>query len=323
MAYSAEVMRRAREALAQKKAEKESKYLQHQQDAYTRVPRLREIDRLLRQHMALAAQLVFTKGAQDALEQAKQENLALQRERDDLIAAHFEEGYLDDTPICSYCGGSGYMGSTMCSCLKELCRAEQRRELALLAGENGSFEDFSLDYYSTAVDKRYGASPRQIMQYNLQYCQKYAAQFDGKGENLLFIGGTGLGKTFMSACIAREVIDRGCSVLYETSSRLFTKLEQAKFGGDEASQNAVRGYYDCDLMIVDDLGTEMGNQFVTSALYALLNERLLAEKPTVISTNLTAEEIALRYSPQIASRLQGNFKRLIFVGEDIRVLKGK
>lgn len=323
MAYSAEVMRRARQTLAQQKAEKESKYLQHLSDAYTRVPRLREIDRQLRQHMALAAQLVFTKGALDALEQAKQANLSLQRERADLIAAHFEDGYLDDSPVCSHCGGSGYMGSTMCGCLKELCRAEQRRELALLAGESGSFADFSLDDYSTAADKRYGASPRQIMQYNLQYCKKYAAQFDGKGENLLFIGGTGLGKTFMSACIAREVIDKGYSVLYETSSRLFAKLEQAKFGGDEASQNITRGYYDCDLMIVDDLGTEMGNQFVTSALYALLNERLLAGKPTVISTNLTAEEIAQRYSPQIASRLQGNFKRLIFVGEDIRVLKGK
>ena len=141
--------------------------------------------------------------------------------------------------------------------------------------------------------------------------------------NLLFIGGTGLGKTFLSACIARAVADRGYSVVYETAGHLFSKLEQAKFGGSEEARREIAKYNTCDLLILDDLGTEMPGQFVTAALYGLLNDRLLANKPMVISTNLNVDELTRRYSPQIASRLHGSFNRLTFVGEDIRVLKNR
>ena len=137
------------------------------------------------------------------------------------------------------------------------------------------------------------------------------------------MGGTGLGKTFLSACIARTVADRGCSVIYETSARLFSKLEQARFNPTEESRREAEKFQECDLLILDDLGTEMPGQFVTSALYSLLNDRLLAGKPMVISTNLTVEELSRRYSPQITSRLRGSFSQLTFVGDDIRVMKNK
>ena len=117
--------------------------------------------------------------------------------------------------------------------------------------------------------------------------------------------------------------DRGYSVVYETAGHLFGKLEQAKFNPSEEARREAEKFTACDLLIVDDLGTEMPGQFVTAALYSLLNDRILAGKPMVISTNLNVDEMARRYTPQIASRLHGGFQRLTFVGEDIRVLKNR
>ncbi len=325
MAYSSDVIKRARDRLALEKADRESEYQRHLMEAYSRVPRLRELDRKMQQTVLEAAQLVFTKGADvtRALEEAKQRNLALQQERGALIDAHFEEGFLDDSPICSRCGGDGYIGTTMCECLQELCRQEQKKELSLLSGSKETFAQFKLDYYSDQYDAKYGASPRDIMKLTFERCRRYANTFTENAGNLMFIGGTGLGKTFLSACIAGTVADRGYSVVYETASRLFGKMELAKFSGSEEARAEVAKYTACDLLILDDLGTEMPGQFVTAALYSLLNERLLAGKPMVISTNLNVEEMARRYSPQIASRIHGEFARLTFVGEDIRVLKNR
>ncbi len=325
MAYSKEIVKRARERLAAAKADRESENNQHLAHAYAQVPRLREIDMELRRTMALAAQAVFAKGgdAAAAMEEVKQQNLALQRERAALVALHFEEGYLDDSPVCDHCGGSGYIGTQMCECLQELCRQEQKRELTLLTGGKESFSQFRLDYYSDEYDPKYGYSPRAVMERTLALCRSYAATFSLKSENLLFSGDTGLGKTFLSACISRVVADRGYSVAYESAGRFFSVLERAKFYSDEEARRESAKYTTCDLLILDDLGTEMPGQFVTTALYGVINERLLSAKPTIISTNLHSEEFAQRYSNQIASRLRGSFRRLAFIGEDIRIMKNK
>ena len=325
MAYSKDVVRRARQRLAQAKADRESENRQHLQIAYREIPRVKEIDNLLRRSMALAAQAVFTQGgdAKLAMEEVKQANLALQWEKEQLVSARFGEGFLDESPICSLCGGSGYIGSTMCECLQELCRQEQKKEVALLVSSAERFEKFRLDYYSAQVDSRYGASPRAIMERNFNICRKYAYGFGPGSGNLLFVGGTGLGKTFLSASIAAVVADRGFSVAYESAQHLFAKLEKNRFNPDDESRAQAEALGNCDLLIIDDLGTEMPGNFVTAALYNLLNDRLLAGKAMIISTNLNVEEAARRYSPQIASRLQGSFKGLTFVGEDIRVMKNR
>ena len=325
MAYSAEVVRLARQRLAGMKADRESENQRHLAEAYARVPRIRQIDMELRRSMALAAQAVFTKGgdAREAMEQVKQANLALQQERQALIDANFPAGYLDESPVCDRCGGSGYVGSTMCACLRELCRQEQKKQVAVLAADHERFENFRLDYYSDRVDSKYGASPRFIMDKVYGACLRYAREFGPGSGNLLFIGGTGLGKTFLSACIARVVADRGCSVAYESASHLFSKLEKNRFAPTDETRSEAQKLLECDLLIIDDLGTELPGNFVTAALYSLVNDRLLAGKPMVISTNLTVEELGQRYSPQIASRLQGSFQRMTFVGEDIRVIKSR
>lgn len=325
MAYSAEVVRRARARLAQAKEDRESENRQHLAEAYRKVPRIKQIDLELRRTMAQAAQAAFLQGGdgRELLEQVRAENLELQQEREMLAAEHFEEGYLDESPVCDKCGGSGYVGTAMCECLRELCRQEQKKEVSILSGNKETFNQFRLDYYPDRVDPQYGASPRTIMERNLQNCRRYALTFTPNAGNLLFVGGTGLGKTFLSACIARAVADRGYSVVYETASHLFSKLEQAKFNPSEEARREAARFTECDLLILDDLGTEMPGQFITAALYSLLNDRILMGKPMVISTNLNVDEMSRRYSPQIASRLHGGFQRLTFVGEDIRVLKNR
>ena len=324
MPYSADVVRRARARLAEAKEDRESENRQHLAEAYEKVPRIRQIDMELRKTMAEAARSAFLQGTDSraALEEVRERNLALQREREMLVYEHFEDGWLDDEPICEKCGGSGYIGTAMCECLQELCRQEQKKEVAVLSGSKDSFGQFRLDYYPDTFDARYGASARMIMEKNYQFVRKYAQTFSRASGSMLFTGGTGLGKTFLSACVAREVTERGFSAAYESSGRLFSVMEQARFASDEASRQQVEKYYNADLLILDDLGTEMPGQFVTASLYNLLNERILSRKAMLISTNLNIDEVGKRYSPQIASRLQGNFKKLVFVGDDIRALHG-
>ena len=323
MGYSADVLQRARARLAAAKADRESENRQHLDDAYARVPRLREIDRQLRLTMAMAAQAVFSSGGDvnEGLEEARRKNQELQREREVLIRMYFEEGYLDDSPVCTHCGGSGYVGATMCECLAELCRQEQKKELTFLNVGRENFDQFRLDYYPDRIDRNLGVNVRDLMEKTYQTCRKYAYSFTERSGNLLFSGDTGLGKTFLSACIARTVADRGFSVVYESAGHLFSNLERAKFSGDEQARIDAKKYLDCDLLIVDDLGTEMPGQFTTAALYSLVNDRLLAGKAMIVSTNLTVDDLSRRYSAQIASRLRGSFVRVAFLGDDIRMKK--
>lgn len=323
MAYSEQVLRRARERLEQAKAEAQREYEARLKDAYTRFPRLQEIDRELQMTMAqlVTAALRHGEDPSQAIARIREKNLALQREREWLLeAGEFEEGYLENTPVCAKCGGSGYVGSQMCSCLRELCRQEQKKELTSLLGTGReTFDTFLLDVYPDAYDPKLGASPRQLMKSNFNICRKYAQNFGPGSGSLLFSGATGLGKTFLSACIARQVADRGFSVVYETAIRLFSDFEAEKFGASqEENRGRSRKYLECDLLIIDDLGTEMTTQFTTSVLYHLLNTRMMENRSTIISTNLADTEIENRYSPQIASRIIGTFRLVQFAGEDIR-----
>ena len=325
MPYSREVVSRARARLMDMKETKESKQRENLRIAYAQVPRLQEIDQLLSSSMAIAACAAFSQGsdAAQALEQVRIANLALQNERKELEKQHFDEGFLDDAPLCDRCGGSGYIGSTMCHCLEQLCRQEQKKELGLLSGGLEKFSNFRLDYYSELPDKTYAISPRELMKRNLNVCKRYAETFGADSGNLLFVGNTGLGKTMLGSCIAAAVAERGFAVSYESASALFAKLEKEKFSPSEEAFYEAEKLRNSDLLIIDDLGTELSGNFVTAALYSLVNERLLCGRPTVISTNLTIDEIRVRYSPQIASRLQGQYKMLLFLGEDIRVLKSR
>ena len=324
MSYSSEVLTRARARLAQQRADRESENAARLQAAYARLPRLKEIDKALVSTMAQAAQAAFLQGTDGkaALEQVREKNLQLQQERKTLVEQYLEPGFLKEEPICPHCGGNGYVGAEMCHCLKELCKAEQRKEMGA-AFQNAGFESFRLDYYSDAVIPQLKTSPRAVMEKTLDSCRRYARNFSMDSGNLLLSGGTGLGKTHLALAIGAAAGEQGYCVCYETAASLFGKLEKAKFTPSEENSREAEKLESCDLLVLDDLGTEMPSQFVTAALYGLLNARLLAKRPMVITTNLNVEEAGSRYSMQIASRLYGEFKRLTFLGSDIRILKSR
>ena len=186
-----------------------------------------------------------------------------------------------------------------------------------------NFAKFDMSFYSTRPDGRSGISPRENMEYNLGECKAYAAKFSKDSPNLLLFGSTGLGKTFLSTCIAEAVSARGFSVAYDTAINIVAAYETIKFGsgdGEAAAERAAR-YERADLLIIDDMGTEMGTAFTVSALYNLINNRLMTKRPMIINTNLLPETLSEKYSPAVASRLLGEFLPLRFFGDDIRLLK--
>lgn len=323
MAYSPAVLQRAQRRLLRAKEQNERDTRARIDAIYAEYPRLREIDLALRQTAAHIMAVSFRTGAdpQQAMQRLRQENLALQRERDWILESNdIDPEDLAETPICACCGGTGWRGAVMCDCLKELCRQEQKKELSTLLGAGReSFDRFRLDVYPEAADAQLGTSPRAVMQQVLRSAQYYARTFTPEAGSILMIGATGLGKTFLSACIARAVTDRGYSVAYVSAGTMFADFEQQKFH-PQPDTDLTQRYLECDLLIIDDLGTEMTTQLVVAALYQVINTRLLEAKPCIVSTNLPVDELARRYSPQIASRLLGTYEVYKFCGRDIRLL---
>ena len=330
MAYDPIVLRRATARLAQRRREREEAQAGRQGEIYARIPRVAEIDRQLRQTAARAIRTCLSQGQDPvgAIHALRDENLSLQAERTRLLAQHgYPADALDDRPCCPQCGDTGWVGANMCRCLRELCTAEQIRELSKLLdlGEQ-SFDRFSLDYYSDQPWPGETVSPRENMELIRDVCWSYAERF-GRFyfKNLFLTGAPGLGKTFLSACIARTVSENGFSVVYDTAVHIFSCFEEQKFARDSEDSRQARGetrkYLGCDLLILDDLGSEMTTPFVQSALYTLINTRLTAGRHTVISSNLTMDEVRRRYSAQAASRLEGEYRTLRFYGEDIRLLR--
>ena len=322
MAYSEQLLRRAQARLAQEKADCESESAARIEAIYQQFPRLREIDRAKRQSVAKAVSVAFRKGIDtvSAIEAIKNENLALQQEREWILEANdLDETALEPAVICQTCKGTGYVGAVMCECLQELCRQEQKKELSSLLNGKETFESFRLDYYPAEPDPNFGVSPRQMMQLTFNQCRRYAREFSRKSPSLLFTGEPGLGKTFLSACIARYVADNGFSVVYDTVSKLISDFEATRFGSDRT--DLTRKYFECDLLIIDDLGTELSNQFTQSVLYQVINTRIMDEKPVIISTNLNDERLRRQYAPAIASRLTGTYQVCRFLGHDIRQIR--
>ncbi len=214
----------------------------------------------------------------------------------------------------------------MCSCLKELCAQEQLRALTALLNltDEQNFDRLRLDIYSDQPWQGQARSPREQMRRVTAVCEGYARQFPSYPlKNLLLSGGTGLGKTFLSGCIAREVSQRGHSVVYDTAINLFSAFETRRFtrdaGEERQARDDARRYLGCDLLILDDLGSEHTLPSTQSALYEVVNSRLQGERHTIISTNLSMEQIAQRYTPQLASRIGGLYWELTFYGDDLRL----
>lgn len=330
MAYEQNVLRRATERLEDQRRRREDQQNARRREIYAAIPRVAEIDRQLRRTIVdiIAASLRQGNDPVPAIGVIRDKNLDLQAERAELLVAHgYPADALDDKPACPKCNDTGWRGAVMCQCLKNLCAQEQIKELSKLLdlGEQ-SFDTFSLDVYSPSPWRGSGISPRENMEMVYEICLNYAQKFGRFYFNNLFLSGApGLGKTFLSACIARTVSENGFSVVYDTAVNIFSRFEDKKFSRDaedtREARDETRRYLSCDLLILDDLGSEMATPFVQSALYTLINSRLTADRRTVISSNLSMEDVRRRYAPQIASRLEGEYRVLPFFGEDIRLLR--
>lgn len=329
MPYDGKILSRAMARFDEDKQRRARQFRERQQQLFAREPELADIDRRLRGTMSQIITRALQRGQDPvpAIHAIRDENLALQRRRGELLTAMgCPADYLEEKPRCARCGDAGFLpDGSMCACLRSYYAREQIAELShMLDIGSQSFDTFRLDYYST---DRGGLprSPREAAQRNLEICQSFARDFRPGKQNLLLFGAPGLGKTFLSACIARVVSEDGFSVVYDTAGHIFSQFEAAKFRRDDVDEpdESVERCMACDLLILDDLGSELTTQFTQSALYELINGRLVGGKRTVISSNLSMEEAAVRYSPQIASRLEGEYHLLHFFGEDIRLLRKK
>lgn len=325
MAYDGKIMRRALQRFEEDRTQRENRLEERRQNIFRRQPRLRQIDEELRSTMSRIIARALRQGTdpRPAVEQLREENLGLQEEKRVLLAAMgLPENALDAKPACALCGDTGYRGGAVCRCLRNYYAQEQQKELSrMLDLGSQSFDTFSLDWYPDRYDADLGCVPRKHMETVYDVCAHYAHQFGKKPANLLLFGAPGLGKTFLSAAIAREVTAEGWSVVYDTAAHIFERFEIQKFGREEDAENDVERILNCDLLILDDLGTEMTTAFVQSALYQIINTRLMEKKSTIISTNLSPEKLEQRYTAQTVSRIEGEYQILPFVGEDIRKLK--
>lgn len=332
MSYDAAIVQRASARLARRKEIRERRRWDLEQELYRRQPRLRELDRAIGGTMAELAGLAISGKPIQAdgpeIADIRRRNLELQAQRAELLhTLGYEPDALDPTPACTRCGDSGWAGAEMCTCLKELCAQEQMKALTALLNltDEQNFDRLRLDVYSDQPweGKR---SPRENMKRVVTVCEGFARRFpDYPLHNLLLSGGTGLGKTFLSGCIAREVSGHGYSVVYDTAISLFSTFEAKKFsrdlGQERQARDDTRRYLNCDLLILDDLGSELTTPLAQSTLYEVVNSRLQGSKHTIISTNLSMEQIGARYTPQVVSRLAGAYQELTFYGDDIRRMR--
>lgn len=329
MPYDGKLLAQARAELEQRRQDNRAEERRRLEAVYARAPEVEQIDRRLRRQMAELVRLTMarTPDLQERLAALKRDNLELQARRAEcLTELGLPIDYLEEIVSCPICRDSGNDGGRPCQCLKKLYNQALTKELGrLLRHGDESFERFDLNLYDTEPLPGHDFSPREAMELVYKSCRKFADNFPDVNANLLFQGGTGLGKTYLSACIARTVADKGYSVCYDSAAAALEAFETQKFSRDpeqaEAAAARVRRMLACDLMILDDLGTEMNSSVTVSALYTLINSRLTAGKRMIVSTNCTDEELQRRYTPAILSRLKGEFLRLPFLGRDIRLRK--
>jgi len=330
VALDGRLLARAKNALEEKRKIKEERHRYRLQKVYEKAPGVRELDAELRGTMAELVGFALGADAVSNVEEIREKNLSLQEERRNaLVGAGFPADYIDDDYMCSKCNDTGYADAQMCECLRELYKEEQRASLSsLLKLGDETFDSFDLTLYDDTSNTDTGVSPRRSMEVVYEICVEYARKFGSKSMNLFFNGEPGLGKTFLSACIARVVAENGFSVVYDMAASVFSKFEDVKFMRSQDSEDSreivrnarddVKRYLECDLLIIDDLGTEMTTSFIIEALYEVINTRLISGKKTLINSNLTSDELHKRYSKQIMARLEGEYQVLTFYGDDIR-----
>ena len=295
----------------------------HYREIYEKIPRIRKIDEEISSLGADGARAMIN-GHEEAPARFRTQLHALREEKQSLLlSAGYPADYLEPSYECPVCQDTGYVNGRKCRCF-------QKAEIDLLYTQSNlqdilqseNFASFRMDYYSSDyIDPVSGKSSLEMAREALHACREFTDTFGHTFQNLLIYGNTGVGKTFLTHCIARELMDQIHSVIYVTSSQLFDLLGSREFGPDPEKSQAASLLDECELLIVDDLGTELTNSFTVSQLFICLNDRILQKKSTIISTNLSLNEIKSIYSERTFSRISSNYRLLKLAGDDIRIKK--
>ena len=302
-----------------------NKYITNQriQEAYEKEPRLKSIDASIASYSVKQAHKLL-EGNTNALNELKDIINSFKKEREVILKEMgYPSNYFDPIYTCPDCQDTGYIEGNKCHCFKQAIIDtvySQSNIKNVLAREN--FSSFSFDYYSDEdINPTTGLSSLSTVKNAVAECHNFINDFEIKPKNLLFYGDTGVGKTFLSNCVAKDLLDKGYSVIYFTAFQFFDILSKGVFEKDTDAIAAHKNIFDCDLLIIDDLGTETPNSFTTSQLFLCINERILRQKSTIISTNLGLDQIMNVYSERTFSRISSSYSIIKLFGDDIRLKK--
>ncbi len=323
MSYSQEVYRKATQIL-ERRLEKANMQAQNKFDEITeKLPELETIrQRLAQIGLNISKVFLYSEDKQADIDKLMQESLELQEQKKKILA---DNGYSEDALsvqyTCPVCKDTGFVKNRMCKCHIELLKDIERSNLSKIAPvEDCTFDTFDVNYYPDETMDN-GISPRNKAEKIKNSCRKYAVNFTTSSPNIMFMGGTGLGKTHLSLAIANVVINRGYSVVYGTTQNILGDLQNENFGRDENIRYNERAVLNCDLLILDDLGTEFKSSYTVACLYNIINSRISSKLPTIISTNIGFDELEEKYDQRIVSRVAGEYTKFMLVGNDIRYIK--
>lgn len=319
-----EVLRDYERLRSQKSAELREKQTQ----LYKKFPRLADIEREMNITGVRLARLILEQPVDyiQKAERLRKHTAELKTEKLEILRANrIPENFLELSYNCTKCHDTGFIDGKECTCFKQklVDKAYDQSNLKDII-KNENFDFFDIRYYSTEKDPERNISPRENIQDILAVCIKFTQDFDKKFQNLLLYGKTGLGKTFLCNCMAKELLDSGKTVMYVTASQLFKLIEEDRFnriGDEDIPSHYMDDILSVDLFIIDDLGTEFSTILSSAELFNIINTRLINRKPVVISTNLSMEDIINQYSDRIVSRIVGSYTSLEFFGDDIRMIK--
>lgn len=322
MSYSSETYEKAKEKIdaLRQKAIREN---DERRKAFVTInPEYAELERKIAQTSIQLTRVMLSgqKDITEAIAEIRDNNLSMQQRQLDILRENgCPEDFLEPKFNCSKCSDTGFIDGKMCTCFKDILQKTAYEELNKSTPlELCSFRSFSIDFYPDKAENS-NLSPRQIMDKVKKNCWDYANNFTLNSSNLMFQGGVGLGKTHLSLAIAGKVISKGYGVIYGSAQNFFNSIEAEHFGRGNDKQYTLNLLKSCDLLILDDLGTEFITQFTTAALYDIINTRILSRRPTIISTNFNIDGLKKKYDDRITSRLSGNYVRYQFVGSDVRI----
>lgn len=325
LGYDKKVYEQAEETLRQRRNDAIRKSDRVKADFFLKYPKAELLEKELTSTLSKITR-VLVRGdinLQNALQELRRENLATQEQLQAIYkSAGIDEKDLEPKFTCEKCSDRGNVDGKMCECYKRLIKEIACNNLNKLSNfQLSTFEAFNLEYYEDTKEDDEKASNRERMRKYYNYCKSYAMRFTTDARNIIMIGNTGLGKTHLSLAVAREVIEKGFGVIYCSTPDILGKLEKEHFGKAYTDSDSEETLKSCDLLILDDLGSEFHTSFTKNVMYNLINYRLSHNKPTIISTNLDLSELEKLYSSRLISRLIGEYVIMNFVGTDIRQLK--